>query len=81
MIADDVYEDLKRLKGREKSFSGVIREALEASRSRRKLGSGLREVAGILEGDTEYDEVMKWSKKMWRKWDRRLNKELKKELS
>lgn len=79
MIADKVYEELKEMKGSNKSFSEVIAEALEA-RPKRKTGEGLKEVAGILEGDTEYDEVMKRSKKMWEKWDRRLNRELKKEL-
>ena len=81
MIADKVYEELKKMKGKDKSFTNVIAEALEASKPKKKLGAALREVAGILEGDTEYDEVMKWSKKMWEKWDKRLNRELKKELS
>lgn len=81
MIADKIYEELKGLKGKNKSFTEVIAEALEASRPKKKLGAALKEVAGILEGDREYDEVMKWSKKMWNKWDRRLNRELKKEWS
>ena len=81
MIADRVYEDLKEAKGKDKSFSEVIAAALEASKPKRKLGAALKEVAGILEGDTEYDDVMKWSKKMWERWDKRLNRELKKKLS
>ena len=72
MIADRIYEELKKAKGADKSFSEVIAEALEASRPKRKLGAALKEVAGILEGDTEYDEVMKWSKKMWKKSDEKI---------
>ena len=79
MIANKVYNDLKEAKGKDKSFSEVIAEALAVKP--KKLGAALKEVAGILEGDTEYDEAMKWSKKMWEKWDKRLNRELKKELS
>ncbi len=76
MIADKVYEELKKAKGTDKSFSEVIVEALEASKPKKKLGAALKEVAGILEGDTEYDEVMKWSKKMWKKSDEKIWKML-----
>lgn len=76
MIADRVYEELKKAKGNDKSFTEVIAEALEASKPKKKLGAALKEVAGILEGDTEYDEVMKWSKKMWKKSDERIWKML-----
>ena len=69
MIANRVYEELKRAKGADKSFSEVIAWALEASRPRKKLGAALKEVAGILEGDKEYAEVMKWSGKMWKRWE------------
>lgn len=79
MVADKVYNELKKAKGKDKSFTEVIVEALEAVKSRRKTGEGLREVAGILEGDTEYGEVMKMSKKMWKEWDKRLDKELRRE--
>ncbi len=76
MIADRVYEELKKAKGNDKSFTEVIAEALEASKPKKKLGAALKEVAGILEGDTEYDEVMKWSKKMWKKSDEKIWKML-----
>ena len=76
MIADRVYEELKKMKGTDKSFSEVILESLEVSKAGRKTGEGLKEVAGILEGDTEYDEVMKWSKKMWKKSDEKIWKML-----
>ena len=76
MISNRIYEELKKAKGKDKSFTDVIAEALEASGTKKKLGAGLKEVAGILEGDTEYDEVMKWSKKMWKKSDEKIWKML-----
>lgn len=63
MIADRVYEELKMLKGAEKSFTDVIAEALEAVKSKKKTGKGLKEFAGVFEGDTEYEEAFKWLKK------------------
>ena len=76
MIADRVYEELKKMKGTDKSFSEVILESLEVSKAGRKTGEGLKEIAGILEGDAEYDEVIKWSKKMWKKSDEKIWKML-----
>ena len=74
MIADRVYADLKEAKGNDKSFSEVIAEAL-AAKPKKTMG-GLLKYAGIFKGDKEYDEVMKWSKKMWKKSDDELWKEL-----
>ncbi|MBI3036693.1 antitoxin VapB family protein [Candidatus Woesearchaeota archaeon] len=71
MIADRIYEDLKKAKGADRSFSEVIAEALEASKVGRKTGAGLKDIVGILKGDTEYDEVKKYLKKKWKEWDRR----------
>lgn len=71
MVSDRVYEELKKAKGKERSFSEVILDNLEAAKARRKTGEGLKKFAGILEGDTEYDEVMKWLKKRWKEWDKR----------
>ena len=67
MIADKLYEELKRAKGVDKSFSEVIVEALEGTK-RKTLGELIRKHAGVLKGDTEYDEIMKWSRERWRKW-------------
>lgn len=75
MVSNKVYEELKRIKGKDKSFSDVIAEALEA-RPKKKLGAALKEVAGILEGDTEYDEAFKWLRKMQKITDDKLWKEL-----
>lgn len=70
MIADRVYEELKRAKGTDKSFSEVIAEALDASKPKKTI-AGVLKYAGILKGDTEYDEIMKWSKKRWKEWQDR----------
>ncbi len=75
MVSDRVYSELKKIKGNDKSFSEVILESLEAAKPKKTMGSLLK-FAGILEGDTEYDEVMKWSKKMWKKWDKKIEKDL-----
>ena len=75
MIADKVYDELKRMKGEEKSFTDVIAEALEKAKSKEKTMVGLLKHAGALKGDTEYDELMKWSRKRWKEWqDRSWNK-------
>lgn len=67
MVADDVYNGLKRAKGNE-SFSIVIRELLELKKG--KSGSNLKEIAGTLKNDKEYDLIMKDLKKRWSKWTR-----------
>ncbi len=75
MIADRVYEELKRMKGEEKSFSEVIAEALEKAKPKEKTIGGLLKYAGMLKGDTEYDEIRAWSRKRWKEWqDRSWNK-------
>ena len=66
MIADRIYEELRKIKGKDKSFSDVIANALEAKP--RKTIAGVLKYAGVLKGDTEYDEIMKWSRERWRKW-------------
>ena len=73
MIADKVYEELKKMKGKDKSFSEVIIEALAASESKKKTLGGLLKHAGVLKGDTEYDEIRKWSKKRWDEWSQRVH--------
>ena len=75
MIANKVYDELKRMKGEEKSFTDVIAEALEKAKPKEKTIGGLLKFAGIFEGDTEYDEIRKWSRKRWKEWqDRSWNK-------
>ncbi len=75
-IADKVYDELKKIKGADKSFSEVIAEALEKSSGNRKTLGNLLKFAGVFEGDTEYDKAMKSSRKMWKKWNNRIWKEL-----
>ncbi len=67
MIADKLYAELKKIKGNDRSFSEVIAEALEASKPKKTM-AGVLKFAGALKGDTEYDEIMKWSRERWRKW-------------
>lgn len=70
MISNDAYEKLKDIKEREeKSFSEVVVELVEDKKMKR--GKGLRECLGILKGDKEYDEVMKWTKKGWDRWSKK----------
>lgn len=72
MIADKVYEDLKKAKGSDKSFSEVIAEALDGSNEKKKTIGNLSEFAGVFKGDTEYDEAFKWLKKAEKKSEERL---------
>ncbi len=67
MVSNKVYEEMKRVKG-ERSFSEVIIEALEATKPKKTIGELIRKHAGALKGDTEYDGLMKWSKKRWKEW-------------
>ncbi len=76
MIADRIYEELKKVKGTDKSFSEVIAEALEKSNEKKKTIGNLREFAGVFEGDTEYDEAFKWLKKAEKISDDRIWKKL-----
>ncbi len=79
MIADRIYEELKRLKGSDKSFTDVIAEALEKSGNRRKTIADVLKHAGALKGYKEDKEAAKWLKDMWKRWDKRLNEEMNKE--
>ena len=68
MVSNAVYEELKKAKGSDKSFSEVITEALEKAKPEEKTIGGLLKFAGILEGDIEYDEIRTLSKKRWKEW-------------
>ena len=67
MIADRVYEELKRMKGKDKSFTNVIAEALEGTK-RKTVGEIIRKHAGVLKGDTEYDKIRALSRQRWKEW-------------
>ena len=79
MIADKLYEELKRVKGSDKSFTDVIAEALKKSESERKtIGNLIRKHAGALKDYKEDKEAVKWLRDTWRRWDKRLNREMNK---
>lgn len=65
MVSNAVYAELKRRKG-SSSFSETIAGSLKNDKA--KTVEELREVAGMLKGDTEYDEVMTYSRKKWKEW-------------
>ncbi len=71
MISNEVYGELKELKERKnKSFSEVIIELVEDKKAKKM--KNLREVYGLLEGDTGYDREWKETlKKGWDKWSKR----------
>ena len=81
MISNDVYNELKRRKG-DKSFSETISDLVSPPRKAATLGELIRNCAGLLPADdTEYDEVLKESKKKWDEWKERLEKEMQEEES
>ena len=75
MISNKIYEDLKRIKGRDKSFSDVIAEALDRRKPKEKTIAALAEFAGILKDYPEDKAATEWLKKaqkmtddeIWRK--------------
>jgi len=67
MISDDVYKKLKIMKEREdKSYSNVIINLMENKRS--KTFTDLKKYFGVLKEDKEYDEILKETRKAWKKW-------------
>ena len=71
MVSNKVYGELKKAKGKNKSFSEVITEALSASKAKNATMGDLLKFAGALKGDKEYDEIMKWSRKRWDEWQKK----------
>lgn len=72
MVANRVYEEMKKLKGKDKSFSEVISEALENSRGKEKTAGNLLKFAGALKRGQEDEKMVRWSKRMWKKTDEKL---------
>jgi predicted CopG family antitoxin len=71
MVSNEAYARMKKIKGN-RSFTKVIVDALESSNPERKtIGNLIRKHAGALKGDTEYDEIMKSSRKRWKEWQDR----------
>ncbi len=70
MIADEVYNKLKKIKEeKNESFSIVINNLIEDKPN--KALEAFDKVAGILKGDKEYDILMKDNRKRWKKWGRK----------
>ena len=66
MVSNSAYEELKKLKEGNKSFSEVIMELVS-----RNSGSNIWKHFGVLKGDTEYAKIKKELKSGWRKWQKR----------
>ena len=71
MVSNEIYEELKRRKG-SRSFSELIRDSLQ---NKKKTGEGLRKFYGILEGDTEYINIQKDSRRKWKEWETKTRRE------
>ena len=71
-VSNKVYEEMKEIKGKDRSFSEVISEALKKSREQEKTAGNLLKFSSTLKGNKEYDETLKWSRKMWEKTDERI---------
>lgn len=70
MVSNVAYEELKKLKDEEKSFSDVIIELV--SKKGQKTGYDLKECLGLLsKDDREYEKIMKELKPLYRKWTQR----------
>ena len=69
MVSNAAYEELKKLKEEDKSFSDVIIELI--SEKKQKTGRDLWKHFGVLKGDKEYDRVRKELKAGWRRWQKR----------
>jgi len=66
MIANEVYEQLKKMK-EEESFTEVIKGLIQ-ERVKKKTGKDLFRFFGALEGDKEYPLIMKELRKKWATW-------------
>ena len=69
MISNSAYEELKKLKDENKSFTDVVIELV----SNKKLNtiSNLWKYFGALKGDKEYKKLEKEIKAGWRIWGKR----------
>ncbi len=71
MVANDLYEELKRRKQDNMSFTDVIRQALE-NKPEKTMKKLIEECAGILKPeDDDYDEKMAEAMEMWALWDKK----------
>ena len=69
MVSNIAYDELKKLKEENKSFSDVI---INLTKNREhKTGYDLKKHLGVLKGDKEYDDIQKELKAGWRRWQKR----------
>ena len=69
MVSNIAYEELKRMKDENKSFSDVIIELV--SKRGQKVGYDLKKHFGVLKGDKEFKKIEKEIKAGWRRWQKR----------
>ena len=72
MVSNVAYEELRKLKEEDKSFSDVIIGLFTDKKSNK--GANLRNHLGVLKGDKEYDIIQKELKAAWHKWTKRYAK-------
>lgn len=82
MISNEIYDELKRRKG-DKSFTETIKSLINSyPKKAETLGELIKTCGGLLpENDTEYDDFLKESKMMWKRWREKLEKEIEEEES
>lgn len=68
MVSNIAYEELKKIKDENKSFSDVIVDLVRKHKT--KTGADLWKHFGVFKGDKEY-EMTKDVKKGWAKWQKR----------
>lgn len=69
MISNVAYEELRKLKEEDKSFSETIKDLIEIKKW--KTGADLVKHVGVLKDDKEYDKIMKELKPLYKKWTKR----------
>ena len=69
MVSNMAYDELKKLKHENKSFSDVIIDLV--GKNENKTGYNLRKHLGVLKGDKEYKKIQKELKAGWRRWSAR----------
>ena len=69
MVSNLAYEELKKIKDENKSFSDVIVDLVRKNKT--KTGADLWKYFGVLKGDKEYDKIMREVKKGWAKWTKK----------
>ena len=69
MISNTAYDELKKLKEENKSFTDVIIDLV--SNKKQKTGYDLKKHFGVLKGDKEHKALEKKIKAGWSRWQKR----------